>query len=202
MKAGVRKIFGVNRRIGLALIVGVLALSSVGCVGALAPPPPGPPIIYGDSNLGLAQDSLKPGAIVKWIGDSEMCDFFTKMKADVASRPSVVVLAFTGATYSACAHDIPRYDAYKRDYAKARAIFPSSTKVYVVLPSPTRFPASILLAHDSNQDVYKAAWDSGLPRLDAWTALGGKRAPHTIIDGIHLDEQGQVIYAGVLSKAW
>jgi hypothetical protein len=200
MKVRVRRLF--NRRIGLAVIVGLVALGSVGCVGALAPPPPGPPIIYGDSNLALAEDSLKPGAVVKWIGNSGPCDFFSKMQADVATHPRVVILAFTGATYSACEHDIPRYNAYLRDLKKARAIFPSSTKVYVILPSPTRFPASLLLAHDSNQDVYKAAWDTGLPRLDAWTPLGGKRAPYTIIDGIHLDEQGQVIYAGVLSKGY
>jgi hypothetical protein len=178
-----------------------LALVSAGCVSATAAPP-GPPIVYGDSNLHLSEPYLQPGATVRWIGNSAMCDFFTKMKADAASRPSVVVLAFTGATYSPCARDASRYNVYLRDYKKARALFPASTKVYVVLPSPTRFPAQLLLAADSNIDVYRAAMDSGLPRLDAWSALGGKRAPYVEWDGIHLNAQGQKIYAGVLSRAW
>jgi len=192
------------RRIASLVAVVVVALISAGCVsGPLATaPPPGPPIVYGDSNLGLSQEYLDPGAIVRWIGNSEMCDFFAKMRVDAQSRPRAVVLAFTGATYSPCAHDVPRYNAYLRDYKKARAIFPATTKVYVVLPSPTRFPAQLLLAAASNVDVYRAAIDTGLPRLDAWSPLGGKRAPYTDWDGIHLTPEGRRIYAGVLSRAW
>jgi len=185
----------------LAVIV-ALAVGAVFLAVDLTSEPSGPVFVYGDSNLILSSQYLEPGATLRTLGNSEMCNFFAKMKADAALHPSVVVLAFTGATFSPCAHDVPRYDAYLRDYKKARALFPESTEVFVVLPSPTRAPAEKFLAAPTNEDVYKAARASGLPTIDAWSALGGPDAPYTVSDGIHLNEQGQRIYAATLSDAW
>lgn len=164
--------------------------------------PSGPVFIYGDSNVGLAEPFLDKGATVRWLGDSGPCNFFTKMQADALLKPSVVVLAFTGGIFSPCAHTPSRHDAYLRDYLKARALFPPDTKVYVVLPPPTRSPAEKFLGTPSNRDVYQAAQESGLPTLDAWDELGGASAPYAVVDGIHLNEKGQRIYASVLSQAY
>ena len=178
------------------VIFGVVELTSGPSV------PPGPVFIYGDSNLALSQQYLEPGATVRWLGDSAPCNFFAKMQADAALKPAVVVLAFTGGIFSPCARTPSRHDAYLRDYKKARALFPSSTKVYVVLPSPTRSPAERLLAAPTNEDVYQAAKETGFPTLDAWSALGGPDAPYVVGDGIHLGIKGQKIYADVLDDAW
>jgi hypothetical protein len=186
----------------LVVIIALAVGAAVLAVKLTSSDPSGPVFVYGDSNLILSSKYLEPGATVRGLGNSEMCNFFAKMKADAALKPSVVVLAFTGATFSPCARDVPRYDAYLRDYAKARALFPDSTEVFVVLPSPTRSPAEKYLASPTNEDVYKAAQDSDLPTIDAWSALGGPDAPYVVSDGMHLNEKGQRIYANALSEAW
>jgi hypothetical protein len=197
--------------LGGALVVGLIVFlvvqltstdAEVAPTGDLSDPSSRPVFVYGDSNLMLAEEFLDDGAIVRATGQSSPCTFFTKMQQDAATNPRVVVLAFTGGNFWPCARGLPRYDAYARDYAKARAIFPKSTKVYVVLPTPTRRPAQIFLAAASNRDVYDAAKGSGLPTLDAWSELGGADAPYTVYDGIHLTLEGARIYAEVLSEAW
>ena len=186
----------------LSLVLATVAFAASGCVPSASSAPPPAAIIYGDSNVALAEEELQPGAIIRWIGNSAPCDHFATMQKDAALKPQVVIFAFTGATYSPCARNDSRRDVYLRDYKEARALFPSTTKVYVVLPSPTKFPAATLLAANSNQDVWQAAMESGLPRLDAWSALGGRKAPYVVHDGIHLGDNGQVIYARVLSNGW
>ena len=185
----------------LSLVLATVAFAATGCVPSASSAPP-PVIIYGDSNVALTEEELQPGATIRWIGNSAPCDHFATMQKDAALKPRVVIFAFTGATYSPCARNDSRHDVYVRDYKKARAFFPATTRVYVVLPSPTKFPAAMLLAANSNQDVWQAAMEVGLPRLDAWSALGGRKAPYVVQDGIHLGDDGQVIYGRVLSAAW
>src|SRR5262245_56242033 len=106
----------------------------------------GPVYVYGDSNTILASQFFKPGATVRARGLASPCTFFAQMKTDATTHPSVVVLSFTGATHDQCDRGSSRYDTYVRDYKLARLVFPPETKVYAILPPPTRSPAQRFLA--------------------------------------------------------
>ena len=202
-----------SRGMKLGLLLAAVSLVSAGCVSstitaASTAPPPSPPagtIIYGDSNLVFSQDNLPYGTIVRAQLGYAPCDWFDQMRRDAVKHPPIVVLVFTGNTYSDCASAKPRYSEYLQDFKMARSKFPSSTKVYVALPPPTKSPAEkypYYFVSASNADVKQAVLDTGLPRVDTWTPLGGAAAPYAIWDGIHLNATGQKIFATALTHAW
>jgi hypothetical protein len=167
---------------------------AAGCIPK-APPTP-TYIVYGDSVVVQAAPYLRqriPNVTIGAFGGTAICDWFGNMFDRGRHAPRVVVISFVGIYGRPCQVGATRYDAYRRDLQVARSLFPPSTRVYAVIPPASKSPVP------PNADVVQAVLDSGLPTLDARTALGGEAAPY-VYDGTHLTDPGCRIYASVLGS--
>lgn len=108
-----------RQRAGLAMVLTLaVALLATGCQRPAPPPPPPPPtvIVYGDSltvgsssfiEAGIA--ARRPGwrIVIRMFSGSAICDWFGHMQQDGNLNARLVVIQFSGNTFTPCMAGIP-----------------------------------------------------------------------------------------------
>lgn len=158
-----------------AVVPACLLLIAALVVPACAPPPSLPRVIvYGDS-LGVeAAPALRdrlaavaPGyeLVLRVAGGTAPCDWHAGMKEDVALRPSLVVLAFTGNRFTDCSRRGPVWDRYRGDtwWSIGHWQGRGASTLVVAPPGPVGTTPS---EHEAALGALSAARETGSPSVD------------------------------------